>query len=158
LDLLLDAFSEIPTCHLYICGLKSEDRNFLNFGPLSNVHDYGGEIDIQSNDFLDIVGKCTYIILPSCSEACATAVATGMMHGLIPIVMKNSGFERLNDNALYLEDYDVEYIIGKIKEYSNFEDDLLTAKSERIYSWSRENFTIERYRYSLKNIINSILG
>jgi len=156
LDLLVDIFSKKPDFHLYVCGLNSKDRAFLNYLAQNNIHDCG-YVDIQSNMFLEIVNKCTYIILPSCSEACSTSVVTGMLHGLIPIVMRDAGFNKLENNALFFEDYQIDYMTKKIIEFSNYDNIYLSDLRENIYSWASSHFSLNAFRDTFANIIDSII-
>jgi hypothetical protein len=155
LDLLLDVFTQEKELHLHICGLSPKDRKFLNFSPSSNIHEYG-HINIQSDEFIKLVSQCTYIILPSCSEGFSTSIATGMLHGLIPVVMKNTGFDRLNNKAFYLEDFHLDYLTKKIHEYSSWNEMNLSEMSRDIYFWSRDNFSTETYSTKFLEIMEAI--
>ena len=80
LDLLIDVFSGRDDIILHFGGFREHEKAFLNIPSRTNMIDYG-YIDINSDSFLKIVDKCSFIILLSCSEACSTAITTGMLHG-----------------------------------------------------------------------------
>lgn len=156
LDLLLDVFSKRDDIILHICGLSKQDRKILKIQNRRNIVEYG-HIDIRSNFFLNIVETCSFIILPSCSEACSTSVTTGMLHGLIPIVMKDSGFNRLADNAIFLDDYKIEYLDSKLSEFINFSSKELELISKKVFDFAQQNFLIAIFEENFRTIMQDIL-
>lgn len=155
LDLLLDVFSHREDIVLHICGLEKMDRKLLKMSKRENIVDEG-LIFIKSETFLQLVDKCSFIILPSCSEACSTSITTGMLHGLIPVVMKDAGFTRLGNNAIFLEDFKIDYLEEKINELSNSDSDSLSSFSRQVYTFARQNFTIQDFENRFKTIISDI--
>jgi hypothetical protein len=116
-----------------------------------------GLIYIKSDTFLQLVNKCSYIILPSCSEGFSTSITTGMLHGLIPVVMRDTGFDRLGPYAIFLEDFKVDYLEMKLNELSNTDPAKLSSLSRQIFDFARQNFTIQVFGYNFKAIISDIL-
>jgi hypothetical protein len=156
LDLLIDIFKKRDDIVLHICGFTKEDRNVLKIPHRENIIEYG-HINIRSDLFLSIVEKCSYIILPSCSEACSTSITTGMLHGLIPIVIRNSGFNKLGDNAIFLDDYKIEYLDAKLTEFANYSIDELAKLSKRVFDFAHNNFSISVFEANFRSIILEIL-
>ena len=128
----------------------------LDFPDRNNISDYG-HIDIKSHTFLNIIQNCSYIILPSCSEGFSTSITTGMLHGLIPIVMKDTGFNKLMDNAIFLDDYSTEYIDSKLNELSCALPEELNLFSKKVFDYARENFLISTFEMRFRIIINEIM-
>jgi len=157
LDLLLDVFNHRDDIVLHICGLMEKERKNLFMPRKENIFEYG-HIDVKSDLFLQLVEKCSFIILPSCSEACSTAITTGMLHGLIPVVMKDAGFTRLENNAIYLEDFKISYLEEKLNELSNSESGKLNILSRQIFDFARNNFTIQVFENNFKKVISDILN
>lgn len=158
LDLLIEIVKDMPDVTLHICGLPKDEvylvkkyiennKNIINYGMIS----------INSDVFLDICDSCSYIILPSCSEGFSTSITTGMLHGLIPIVMRNTGFNRLNDLAFFLDDYHLDYLRNEIKQLINKSPSILNSLSRKNFDFARQNFTINSFSYNYKNIISDIL-
>ena len=156
LDLLLDVFYQQEGIVLHICGLAKDEKKILKIKKRKNIIEYG-HININSDIFLEINNICTFIILPSCSEACSTSITTGMLHGLIPIVMKDAGFNRLGENAIFLEDFKVEYLKMKLNELSNSDPDNLTLLSKQVFDFARQNFTIQIFENNFKKIMEDLL-
>lgn len=156
LDLLLDVFKNREDIFLHICGLQKIDRNQLIMPIKENIIEYG-HIDIKSETFLQLVGKCSFIILPSCSEGFSTSITTGMLHGLIPVVMKDSGFNRMGNNGIFLEDFKIDYLEMKLNELSNSDPGALALLSQQSFDFARQNFTIQAFENRFKTIISDIL-
>lgn len=156
LDLLLDIFEQQNDIHLHICGLSDKDRPLLKaFKSKNNIIDYG-RIDIQGQTFLELVEKCAFIILPSCSEAMSTSIATGMLHGLIPIVMKNSGFEKLGDNGIFLSSYVIEDMTIEIQKIAQTKSEHLLIQRQKCHLFAHKNFTPNAYNKKITQILNRI--
>ena len=134
-----------------------KERKNLFMPRKENIFEYG-HIDVKSDLFLQLVEKCSFIILPSCSEACSTAITTGMLHGLIPVVMKDAGFTRLENNAIYLEDFKISYLEEKLNELSNSDSGKLNILSRQIFDFARNNFTIQVFENNFKKVISDILN
>lgn len=155
LDILLDIFENREDITLHIGGLSQEDRLLLNPKKRDNIIDYG-HINVMSKEFLDIVNKCSFTLLPSCSEGFSTSITTCMRHGLIPIVNKNTGFNRLKEKAFFLDDYKVDYIGDKLTKFSNYNSDELNSLSNSIYAFANNTFTINVFESKFKEIIQTI--
>ncbi len=155
LDILIDVFSGRDDVRLHICGLTKEEKKILKFKGRSNIIDYG-RIDVNSDAYLELVYKCSYIILPSCSEGFSTSVTTGMLHGLIPVVIKNTGFNRAGDHAVFLEDYKVEYVDNKLNDLSGADPQDLFKLSRKVYDFAQKNFRLEAFEENFRNIMTGL--
>lgn len=154
LDLLVEVFKKNPEITLHICGFNSEEK-YLKIPKLKNIINYG-RIDIQGDNFLDLVEKCSYIILPSCSEGFSTSIATGMLHSMIPIVCKDTGFNRLNNNVILLEDFKVDYLEKEVLNLSKKNINNLKKIHEEVYKHARKSFTIKDFTENFEKIIKEI--
>lgn len=157
LDLLLDVFENRDDIVLHIAGLSEEDEKLLQPKKRENIIDHG-YINIKSAIFLEVVNTCSYVILPSCSEAFSTAITTGMRHGLIPIVMKNTGFNRMAKNGILLDDYKVPYLDKKLTELSLDSSKNLEIKSKNAYDFAHENFLPASFEQNFKKVMQTILN
>jgi hypothetical protein len=156
LDLLVDIFSSRDDIVLHICGLNKAARELLGIRKKENIHDYGF-VNVQSNVFHSIAEQCAYSILPSCSEACATSITTSMSYGLIPVVIKDSGFNRLNVNAVFLEDYKIDYIDKVLTDLSKKNPSELETFSQQVKNFASANFTLEAFESHFRKIILQII-
>lgn len=157
LDILLDVFENRDDIVLHIAGLSEEDEKLLNPKKRKNIINHG-YIDIKSDNFLEVVKTCSFIILPSCSEGFSTAITTGMLHGLIPIVMKDTGFNRLNENVILLEDYKVSYVDNKLTEITEVSINDIEQFNKSVYEFAKENFMLDSFERKFQKIMQSILN
>lgn len=156
LDLLIDVFRNRDDITLHICGLDKPGRKILTIPKRSNIIDYGF-VQINSETFLKITNICSFSILPSCSEGMATSITTSMLHGLVPVVIKDTGFNRLGDHAIFLEDFKIEYVNEMISRLKEFDPDMLKVMSFRAHNFASKNFNIAAYEKTLRSIFLEII-
>lgn len=156
LDLLLDIFSQRDDIVLHIGGITAQDKKILHFPEKSNIKDHGF-INVKSDIFLKLIEECSYILLPSCSEACATSVTTGMLHGLIPVVMKDAGFNRLDTQAIFLSDFKLSYLDEQLTNLANQSSKMLEERSLSAYKFAHEKFSIKTFEQSIFRIMEEIV-
>ena len=155
LDILVDAFAQLPEYTLSVYGLPQSELSVIKSFLPSNVH-ICGSIDVRTDSFIqEVVNKNSYVISASCSEGMNTGVATCMMHGLIPVITKETGF----DNPGFIkefEDYKVDYIVSFIKDLANISDVELGKLSKEVYSYSQKAFSLENFTKEFETIIKDI--
>lgn len=154
LDILIDVFNQLPNYNLYICGLNPLEKRLFKI-KTQNIHDMGF-IDVKSDSFIQLVNSCSYVILPSCSEGIASSILTCMNHGLIPIVTRQCGID-IQEWGFYLEDYHIEYVKDRIKTCTNLEPEILEIYHKKVFEYSRKNFNINKYSYSLRKILKKLV-
>lgn len=155
LDLLIEIFSKRNDINLNICGLHNKDRKVIKIPNKNNIKEYG-IIDVNSDIFIDIVTKCNFIILPSCSEALSTSILTGMLHGMIPIVLKDSGFNILDENAIFLNNFKIENIDEQLTEIVNLDIKKIQELENNVYQFARKEFTIQAFSKKFKKICDDL--
>lgn len=156
LDLLLDVFENRDDLVLHIAGLSEEDEALLKPKKRANIINHG-YLNVKTETFLELVKNCSFNILPSCSEGFSTAITTGMLHGLIPIVMRDTGFNRLKKNAIFLEDYKVPYLNQKLTEISSRPSKELANFSKCVFEFAHENFSNLAFEMNFKKIMDTIM-
>jgi len=157
LDLLLDVFSKRQDIILHICGLNDQDRDLLNIPKRTNIIDHGF-VNISDDSFLKIVDSCFFMLFPSCSEAFATSVCTCMLHGLLPVVMANSGFNRAGqDVVFYMNHFDLKYLEDYIDYLLGLDEVFLLERRTRVFDFAHSNFTISNFSRSVSEIFKELL-
>lgn len=155
LDILIDTFKLLPDKTLSIYGVDSRELPIINNRLPFNVH-LCGRIDVYSQEYInEVLLKNSFIIFPSCSEGMSTAVATSMMHGLIPIITPECGF----DNPGYfieLNDFHIESIIETIKMLDLKTEIELKDLSEKVYIYSQKYFSLSYFTKSFDKILTDI--
>ena len=152
----MDVFYKRNDIILHICGLDKKEKRILNIQQRENIIEHG-HVNVNSDAWLELVQRCTFIILPSCSEGFSTSVTTGMLHGLIPVVNKDTGFNRAGDHIIFLEEYKVEYVAKRINELSGSDPQELSKLSKKIFDFAQENFSIEAFENNFNKIMTDII-
>jgi len=94
-DILIEAFRDLPEMKLVICGPREEALFEAYEGELTgqgNIN-FEGFVKVNSEQFNRLCSECAYVILNSASEGCVTSVTTCMRCGLVPIINKECGIE-----------------------------------------------------------------
>lgn len=158
-DILVEVFAKHPEWNLYLCGARgAEKAKEAGYRLPPNVHAVGF-VDTMSEQFNEIVGKCYYLLLPSCSEAPSTAVLTGMRHGMIPVVSKGIGLDDLEDYCDYFEDYHIESVEKTINSLVSEEkkEDILQEKSRRIMQYADAHYKLKDYTQGLREALEKLI-
>ena len=161
LDLALEAFAEMPDCHLTVCGPihKEEDFERVYYKELYETPniDTLGWVDISSPEFTEITNNCIGLIYPSCAEGQAGAVVTCLQAGLIPIISYESGVD-VNDFGVILKNCSIAEIKNSIRMIGNFSAEELKQMARKAWSFARKNYTKEKYAEELNKIVKIILS
>ncbi len=160
LDLVLEAFAEMPEYHLTVCGPVQNEKDFekayyKELYQTYNIHTIGW-IDISSTQFIEITKNCVGLIYPSCSEGGGGSVVTCMHAGLIPIVSYESSVDVM-DFGLILKDSSIEQIKNSIKEISSSSSEELQIRARKAWEFARKNHTREKFAEAYENFVNNIL-
>jgi glycosyltransferase involved in cell wall biosynthesis len=161
LDLLLEIFPKHPHLHLYICSGYKRELDFCacfhkELYDTANIHPIG-YVRVNGPEYNELVGKCAYVILPSCSEGQSGSVVQCMYSGLIPLVTKEVGIDTEEFGITFADDSleEIERVIVEVSEKPESwhrEHSIRTRKiSEEKYS---EDAFMIRWRYMLAEILN----
>lgn len=113
LDRLLEIFSkkDFP-CDLYVCGSYENETDFCKEYSKEIYHTKNiipmGFLNISDKRFFEIVNRCAFTILPSCSEGMAGTITTMMSAGVIPICSLECGID--SEDIIVLEDCEIDTI------------------------------------------------
>lgn len=155
-DLLIEVFRKHPEWKLYMCGKEiKEECKKLGLSLTDNIVDCGF-IDVESDKFLALVKICPFVLLPSCSEGMSTSLLTCMRHGLIPVTIRGTGMDELEEYCEFFEDYHVSAIEDKLEKLVSFDREKILEHSNKIYQYANENFTLEAYTKGLKKCFEEL--
>lgn len=156
LDILLDVFQRSTECHLYVCGLNSSEKWLMRqYRKCMNIHECGF-IDVQSSNYLELLDKVAFVILPSAAEGMSTSVLTCMRHGLIPIVTVNTGIT-LKNFGVSLDDFHIEYMLQVIKCVSEYSIERINEERSKVYDYANEEFSLMAYKSRLYSALDKII-
>lgn len=154
LDLCIEAVRSKPDWTLHVCGKIDEEIDIIKqIKPPRNVIIHGF-VDIMGEKYKQIVESCLFTILPSVSEGTTTSVINCMGNGgLIPIITKNCGID-LNPIEIKPSVYS---IINNLKNIDLWSDEKLQKTSKTCFNYAFENFTIEKFRNNITEIILKLI-
>lgn len=157
---LVKAFKLNPKLSLHICGPKDEPAFWSCYGDQiqssPNIH-YHGLVKPGSKKYQNIISKCSYSVLYSASEGCATSVLNVMAAGAVPIVNFRCGLN--NDLFPISFDDDIEDEVGHISEMINVASKLSDNAYQLARSRAQEysnNFRLKNFKQSFKFIIKDL--
>jgi glycosyltransferase involved in cell wall biosynthesis len=161
LDLLLDAFSQMPDYHLTICGPINKEKDFetafyKELYQIKNIHTVGW-VDVTSQKFIDIVNSCLALVYPSCSEGGGGCVINCMHTGLIPIVSYESSVDVSDDYGVILKENSVEEIKKSIENISQLDPSILEKMARNSWEFVRENHTREHFTQVYRKTVEKIM-
>ena len=162
LDLVLDAFTEMPDYHLTVCGPIKEDKEFeeafyQELYEAPNIHTIGW-VDVESSDFLEITNNCLGLVYPSCSEGGGGSVINCMHAGLIPIVSYESSVDINDDFGIILKDCTIDEIKKSIIKLSNLPAGELKRMARKTWEYARANHSREKFAEECLEVINNIIS
>jgi glycosyltransferase involved in cell wall biosynthesis len=160
LDLVLEAFAEMPDYHLTVCGPIHEERDFeqafyRELYQTPNTHTIGW-VDISAPEFLEITNSCVGLIYPSCSEGQSGGVVTSLHAGLIPIVSYESGVD-VDDFGFLLKDCSIENIKEAIRMVSSVSAQELQERARWAWEFARANHTREKFAEVYRQVVTKII-
>lgn len=162
LDLVLEAFSEMPDYHLTVVGPVERDADFYRayqneLYHTPNIHTTGW-LDIDSPQFYDIIKNCVGVIFASAGEGGAGSVISAMHTGLVPIVNTESSVD-IDDFGFLLRESSIQEIQARVQQLSELSAKDLETRSRRTWEFAREHHTretfAEAYRAAVGNILQS---
>jgi len=161
LDLALEAFAEMPDCHLTVCGPIKADKDFerIYYKELyetPNIHTVGW-IDIQGPEFLDVIRNSMGLVYPSCAEGQSGAVVTCLQAGLIPIISQESGVD-ISDFGIILRNCTIDEIKGSVRKVSALSVKELAMKARQSWEYARKYHTRENFSREYTEAIKRIIG
>jgi len=159
LDLLLEIFPRHPDLHLYIGANLEYDRAFCRcyrreLYETSNIHPMGW-VRVNSPEFYQLMNKCGYVILPSCSEGSPGSVVLCMYAGLVPIVTKEAGIDT-EDFGVTLANDSLEEIEKTILELANLPAEWLRERSIRTRRVAEAKYSEEAFVRRWREILGDL--
>lgn len=158
-DILVEIFERHPEWTLYLCGARGEEKaKEAGYRLPPNVHAVGF-VDTMSEQFNEIVSKCYYLLLPSCSEGISTAVLTGMRHGMLPVVSRGIGLDGLTEYCVYFEDYHIERVEDLLRQLveEGTEEKQLQRRSRNAMEYADAHYRLEDFTKMFQDALLEII-
>lgn len=152
----MDVFSRIPEAKLYIAGLGKEEKWLLeDYQHYANICDLGF-LNVQSEEFLTLMGKVSFCILPSASEGMSTSVLTCMRHGLIPVITQSCGID-VEDYGYLIEDYHVEAVKKIVQQLLQVPSEELKRRSQSVFATANQRYSLEAFADGMNRFVDSFV-
>lgn len=158
LDRLLESFAA-SGLHLYVCQDIEPRFAQLYRHELSqtNTIQSCGVIPARSRQFMELVRKCAWVILPTCAEGQPGSVIECMAHGLIPILPAAANID-LDGFGLLLPDCEPETISRVTEQAANMGVCEVQARSEGSQRAAATRYSVERFREAFKAAVVTTLN
>ena len=161
LDLVLEAFAEMPEYHLTVCGPIQKEKDFeqVYYKELFETPNINtkGFIDITSDEFIELTNYCVGFIYPSCAELSCGSTITCAHFGLIPIVTPEASIDS-GDSEFILEDCSIDSIRKAVINLSSIPQTQLKELSLQIWKYARNVHTRDNFSKDYRNAIMQILS
>jgi glycosyltransferase involved in cell wall biosynthesis len=168
LDLVIEAFAELPHLKLTIIGPASYEKEFEKIYEkelkLPNITRYerprlNGKDPLSKADgryVRDILKECGAVLGMSASEGGGAATVQAMQAGVFPIVTPNTG---IIDGVpcITMENPTVEKIIKTVEEFSNTSPEKLKELSREVWAFSQKHYTKEAFTKSFEDFTDNVL-
>ena len=157
LDLVIDAFHELPDLKLVICGpLDMEPRFIKAFNDAmfdsENIETIGW-IDVTSRDWNELRRRTLATVYPSCSEGGGGSVITCMHAGLIPVVTPEASVD-VEDFGLVLETASVETVRDAVASLARMPAQELELRAKSAWDFARSRHTREIFAEHYNRFVN----
>lgn len=161
LDLLIDIFEKNTELNLYVCGNIELERDFYRsfkhqFKNLKNIHKIGW-IEPGSKAFSELIKKCGYTVLLSCSEGMSGSIATTMLAGLVPIVTKETGINIVDNNGFLIEDLSIQNLNKKFFSFGNINVKEISKMSIKAHKYANRTYTLRNFSKKFQHALVEIL-
>lgn len=161
LDLVLEAFAEMPDYNLTVCGRITYEKDFMRYYhkelfEMPNIH-VEGWVDVTSPTFKKIADQCIGLIHPSCSEGQSGAVVNCLHAALIPIVSYESGVD-VDSFGIVLKDCSIDEIKKSVHYVSDLPSQQLRLMARQAWEFARSNHTRERFAEQYSKAVDKIIG
>lgn len=157
LDILIDAVAQMPEKRLCCYGIDKGEIQFFNKLKSHNSINCGS-INVLGNEFInEVIYNHNICVFPSCSEGMSTAVATCMAHGIIPIITRETGFNKM-PFIIELESFTVEQVRKSIEQIQSLSVEELLQMRYDCYVYSRTEFSLNTFNRQFSSIMDRILS
>lgn len=161
LDLVLEAFAQMPDCQLTICGPIANEPDFVAAYERELYHTPNirtlGWVDVTGQKFREIVNSCAGFVYASSSEGQAGAVVTCMHAGLIPLITVECGVDIPSGAGTVLADCSIETIKQAVRNLAACPSEQLREMSRANWEFARAHYTRDQYAKTYREIAKQLL-
>lgn len=154
---LIDYFTQNQNRILHlICPFEPYIEYIQSKTPKNII--FHGIMNLGSDDLLDIVARCNFIIYPSGSEGgCPGSVINSMKNGLIPIVSQWSAFDEIDNYGYVMKDWSTNSIANGIEWAESIEPDKCELMKQKCSAFATQTYNLERFSKEFDSFFRQIL-
>jgi len=161
LDLVLEAFAELPQLNLTVIGKVPEERQFAEvyrkeLFEMPNIQAVGW-MDTLSDEFRQVISRSVAIVAPSATEMSCGSVIAGMMSGLIPIVTEGADID-VSGIGFNVREDSVDGVRQAILELESESDGSLADLSRAAWEARRQRYGKQKFLDSFRTAVCGALG
>ncbi len=161
LDLVLEAFAQMPECRLTVAGAIGLDEDFVRaydreLHHLPNIRTLGW-VSATAPEFRALLAGQVGVVYPSCSEGGGGAVICCMHGGLIPIVTREASID-VGDFGFELRSAAIDDIVAEVRRVADLPAAVLAARARAAWEHVRAVHTREHFRQVWRSYARSELG
>jgi glycosyltransferase involved in cell wall biosynthesis len=173
LDIVLEAFAQLPEFELFVCGaigslgarsregaeltlesdFEAEYRRELY--ELPNIHTLGW-MDTASAKFAALAKQCLGMAYASCCEGQCGGVISCMHAGLIPVVSYESGVD-MHDFGFLFDSCSVADVKRKLQEVASLPASELETRARKTWEYARRVHTRQNFSRVYRDTVEAIL-
>ncbi len=162
LDLLLETFAGLPDLELHVCGPLDAEPRFtalyrqeLEHTPNIFAH---GFVSLDSPLFRDLLVRCAFSVLPSCSEGGAPSVLNTMGNGgLVPVVPEQASVH-IGDFGVRIASLEPAAVRDAVLAASALDPGDVAERATRSGAYCAAAHSPERFASALRAAVEEILA
>lgn len=160
LDLVLDAFADMPDLELTVCGRPEKEEDFYRlYGKLllrtPNIRLHGW-LDMATRDFTEIARTHAAVIYPSSAEGGAGSVIHCMHAGMLPVCTTEASIDLL-DFGVHVGSGTVDAVQQACRAVADMHAGEVEARARRAYEHVRQVHTRERFREEYRRFAGEVV-
>ena len=160
LDLVLEAFAQMPELSLTICARPEKEPDFFRLYEKELLHTPNiharGWVDMASPEFKEIARTHASTIYPSCSEGGGGSVIHCMHAGMVPLCTYEASVD-LNDFGMLIKNGTIEAVMDTARVFAALSDQEVQQRAEASYEHVRKHHTRDRFRENYSKFALDVL-
>jgi len=161
LDLVLEAFAQMPELSLTVCGRPEKEPDFFRLYEkellhMPNIHSRGW-VDMASPEFMEIARTHASTIYPSCSEGGGGSVIHCMHAGMVPLCTYEASVD-LNDFGMLIKNGTVEAVMETARAFAALSDQEVEQRAKASYEHVRKFHTRDQFQKNYREFAARLLS
>ena len=161
LDIAIDFALEHPQFTLHICGGSQQEKDFWNlYTPkiktAGNIVMHGF-VDIEKEEFANVLSECGILLNPSLSESGAVSVLNVLGNGaLLPVYSKGTGLD-IAATGIEVNEVTYDNFKNALLAVADLPTETIAQKAWDAHRLVKEKYTLANYRETMYNHLKEII-